>query len=345
MSVLPPKADFCSAPAHCDDHHNGNAARLLRREVVRNRSCLRGVATPPCVAAIDTTVHGTLSVAWEEVMATEIDRAFHLIKPLVDIQADCTLAAPMPTSGGMATVVIATRHEIAGTGIDALLQASGYSVVARCSREDDLLHCLEAYRPDIIILSESIVGQEATRTVLPLRAHNNPVAIIFLLEGRDSIPIADLLALHVEGILLSTACTRNVIDCVESVHRGRKWVDPELLSHLTMAERAPQNACSLTPREVDIAHLVSQGLRNKEIARELHVFEGTVKMHLHHIYEKLHLDGRTQLALSMFGARAVSGKEARPFKKPARPIPPLWQASSPGANRTTCLSVNRLPRR
>ena len=252
-------------------------------------------------------------------MATEIDRAFHLIKPLVDIKANGTLAAPMPARGAMATVVIATRHEIAGTGIEALLQASGYSVVARSSCEDDLLHCLKVYRPDIIMLSGSIVGQDATRTILPLRARNYSVAIIFLLEGRDFIPVADLLALHVEGILLSTACTRNFIDCVESVHQGRKWIDPDLLCHLTMAERAPQDACGLTSRETDIAHLISQGLRNKEIARDLHVTEGTVKMHLHHIYEKLHLDGRTQLALLMSGARAVSGKEARPFEEPARP--------------------------
>ena len=266
-------------------------------------------------------------------MATEIDRAFHLIEPLVDIKADYTLAAPMPARGAMATVVIATRHEIAGTGIEALLQASGYSVVARSSREDDLLHCLKAYRPNIIILSESIVGQEATKTVLLLRARNHSVAIIFLLEGRDSIPVADLLALHVEGILLSTACARDFIDCVESVHHGRKWVDPDLLRHLTMAERAPQDACSLTSRETDIAHLISQGLRNKEIARELHVSEGTVKMHLHHIYEKLHLDGRTQLALSMSRARAVSGKEARPLGEPARP----------NSAAVASVSVNRLP--
>ena len=252
-------------------------------------------------------------------MATEIDRAVHLIKPLVDIKADCTLAAPMPTTGAMANVMIATRHEIAGTGVEALLQASGYNVVARSSREDDLLHCLEAYRPDIIILSESIVGQEATRTVLQLRARNYSVAIIFLLEERYCIPVADLLALHVEGILLSTACARDFIDCVESVYHGRKWVDPDLLRHLAMAERGPQNACGLTSRETEIAHFISRGLRNKEIARELHVSEGTVKMHLHHIYEKLHLDGRTQLALSMSGARAVSDKEARPFEKPARP--------------------------
>ena len=85
---------------------------------------------------------------------------------------------------------------------------------------------------------------------------------------------------------MSTACARSVIDCVESVRHGRKWVDPNLLRHLAMAERPSQIATSLTSREADVARLVARGMRNKEIARELHLCEGTVKMHLHHIYEE-----------------------------------------------------------
>ena len=116
------------------------------------------------------------------------------------------------------------------------------------------------------------------------------------------------------------ACARSVIDCVESVRRGRKWVDPNLLRHLAIAERPSQIASNLTSREAEIARLVSRGLRNKVIARELHLSEGTVKMHLHHIYGKLRLGGRTELALSTVGARVpmpVSGNGARPPGEPA----------------------------
>jgi DNA-binding NarL/FixJ family response regulator len=108
-----------------------------------------------------------------------------------------------------------------------------------------------------------------------------------------------LLDLGVEGILLSGACAKTFIDCVNSVYHGRKWVDPDLLQHLAMAERSPPIASGLTAREIDVAQLVSRGLRNKEIAQALHLSEGTVKMHLHHIYEKLQLGGRTELALSI----------------------------------------------
>jgi two-component system, NarL family, nitrate/nitrite response regulator NarL len=134
-----------------------------------------------------------------------------------------------PEGRKISTLVIANRHEIARAGIEALLQASGHSVVACCSREDDLLRSAETYRPDIIILAENIVRQEIAKTVLRLRACHGSVAIIFLLEDRDAIRAADLLDLNVEGILLSAACARSVIDCVESVCHGRKWVDPNLL--------------------------------------------------------------------------------------------------------------------
>jgi DNA-binding NarL/FixJ family response regulator len=137
----------------------------------------------------------------------------------------------------MATMVIATRHEIVGAGIEALLQAAGHIVVAHCSREDDLLRSLEAYRPDIIILAENIVRRERTETILRLWARNCSVRIIFMLKECDASTLKGLLG-QVEGILLSSACASRLIECVARVLQGRKWVDPGLLRHLAIAEWA-----------------------------------------------------------------------------------------------------------
>jgi two-component system nitrate/nitrite response regulator NarL len=226
------------------------------------------------------------------------DRTFQLSTPFINFEADRTLVATR-SENAQAILVIATRNEITAAGMKTVLHAAGYRVAAHCSCEDDLVRSLDAYRPDIIMLAENIVGGEATRVVSRLRACNCPVAMIFLLEEHDTITASDLLVLNVEGILLSGACATSFIDCVGSVHHGRKWIDPDLLGRLAIAERCSPNTRSLTSREADIAHLVSRGLHNKQIARELHLSEGTVKMHLHHIYEKLRLSSRTQLALSM----------------------------------------------
>ena len=53
----------------------------------------------------------------------------------------------------------------------------------------------------------------------------------------------------------------------------------------------------LTPREIEVTRMVAGGLRNREIAEKLSISEGTVKIHLHKIYEKLQVDGRVELAL------------------------------------------------
>jgi DNA-binding NarL/FixJ family response regulator len=192
--------------------------------------------------------------------------------------------------------VIATRHEITAAGIETVLQAAGHCVAARCSCEADLVRSLDACRPDIIILAESIVGRQATRTVSRLRAHNGSISVIFLLELSQAITAAGLLDLQAQGVLLRGACATSFIDCVSNVHHGRKWIDPNLLRQLASAQPFSQITSSLTSREADIAYFISQGLHNKQIARELHLSEGTVKMHLHHIYEKLRLGGRAQLA-------------------------------------------------
>jgi stage III sporulation protein SpoIIIAA len=81
-------------------------------------------------------------------------------------EIDGTFASSMRAACEMSRVVIANRNEIAGTGIEALLQACGHSVIARCSHEDDLLRLVEAYRPDIIMLADNGVRQEAAKTVL-----------------------------------------------------------------------------------------------------------------------------------------------------------------------------------
>jgi two-component system nitrate/nitrite response regulator NarL len=218
---------------------------------------------------------------------------------LIDVEADAnievdTKPAETRSAEARAKLVIATRHEITAAGLETVLHAAGHCVAARCSCEADLVRSLDAYRPDIIILAESIVGREATRTVSRLRIRS--VSIILLLETREAITAADLLDLRVQGVLLSGACAASFIDCVRSVHLGRKWIDPDLLCQLAIAERYSEITSSLTSREADVAHLTSKGLHNKQIARELHLSEATVKMHLHHIYEKLQLRGRTQLA-------------------------------------------------
>jgi two-component system nitrate/nitrite response regulator NarL len=227
----------------------------------------------------------------------------HTLRPgaaPVGAKSEAKLMAP-------AKLAIVTQHEFTAAGIEALLLAGGHHVLARFTRWDDLLSSLESNRPDTLLLN--MVGRKAATLIAQLRADHRSISIILMLDELDAITAASLLKLDVEGILLGAACAASLLQCVESVCHGRRWVDPDLLRHLALAERTAQIASRLTVREADIANLVYRGLHNKQIARELHVSEGTVKMHLHHIYEKLHLHSRTELALAVAG---VAGDDLIP---------------------------------
>jgi DNA-binding NarL/FixJ family response regulator len=93
-----------------------------------------------------------------------------------------------------------------------------------------------------------------------------------------------------------------LVQCVRKVHSGEQWIEKRSFGRamekmLSREVGMREMAEALTPREVEIMRMVAAGLRNKEIGDRLSISEGTVKIHLHHIYEKLHLEGRLELAL------------------------------------------------
>ena len=95
---------------------------------------------------------------------------------------------------------------------------------------------------------------------------------------------------------------------------GRNWIDPELRERITaLGESLPIERPSLAPRERELIKYVRQGLRNREIAKELGVTEGTVKVYLHNVFDKLGVKNRTELAIRADEFLAGS------FVKPPRP--------------------------
>ena len=99
------------------------------------------------------------------------------------------------------------------------------------------------------------------------------------------------------------ARTSALLECVRQVYQGKRWMDPETLARgLSGALPRPQGTgageAALTAREREVVRLVGQGMRNKEIAERLSISEGTVKIHLHNVYDKLGVDGRLELLLT-----------------------------------------------
>lgn len=99
-----------------------------------------------------------------------------------------------------------------------------------------------------------------------------------------------------KGILRKTSDTDTVLACLEAVASGSSWMADSVFRDSRQPDR--QSRSELTPREQQVMELVEQGLKNKDIARELGIRPGTVKIHLKHIFEKTGVRGRYGLALN-----------------------------------------------
>src|SRR5262249_12367421 len=123
---------------------------------------------------------------------------------------------------------------------------------------------------------------------------------------------SEAVRLGARGLVLKDSAPDTVIECVRRVHAGEELFDlPSITRALTATMQRESDArdalAVLTQREVEIVQMVAQGLRNRAIAARLSISEGTVKVHLHNVYEKLRVDGRLGLTLYAQQHGLVSG--------------------------------------
>ncbi|MFN2441670.1 MAG: LuxR C-terminal-related transcriptional regulator, partial [Thermoanaerobaculia bacterium] len=152
---------------------------------------------------------------------------------------------------------------------------------------------------DVLVVDLRMPVRGGLAVMRELAREESAVKVVVLTAALDEDEVLEAIRLGARGVVLKEMAPRLLIQCVRAVAAGAKWLDRELLGKaLDKAPKRPLlTADSLTPRELDVVRLVSRGLRNKEIAEQLDISAGTVKIHLHSIYEKLQIGGRVELSL------------------------------------------------
>lgn len=201
-------------------------------------------------------------------------------------------------------LVIADDHPLVLDGLERLFQADpDFTVVARCRDGDEALRAAREHQPDLLILDIRMPGRDGLAVLREVRNEQLPVRVVLLTAEVDEDAVVEAMRLGVRGIVLKEMAPHMLVQCVRKVHAGEQWIERRsfgrALDKMLRREAGAREAGrTLTPREIAITRMIAGGLRNKEVAEKLNISEGTVKIHLHHIYEKLGLDGR--LALSLY---------------------------------------------
>ena len=201
----------------------------------------------------------------------------------------------------MIRIVIADDHPILLRGLQTLLaEQDDFQVVAQCESGVAALAAVRAHRPDVLLLDIRMPGKDGLEVLRDLRSEANAVRIILLTVELADEDVLKAIQLGVRGMLLKEMAPQLLVDCVRKVHAGQMWIERVSAARAfeTLLRREAgvrEMSALLTPREMELLRKAVQGLRNKEMAEILHVSEGTVKTHLHSIYEKLHVKSRAEL--------------------------------------------------
>jgi DNA-binding NarL/FixJ family response regulator len=199
-------------------------------------------------------------------------------------------------------LVVADDHPIILDGLEVLFRMEqDIQVVARCVNGEEALQAVRQHRPDILILDIRMPGKDGLAVLREMRDTDLSTQVVLLTVALEEDETLEALRLGVRGVVLKVMAPQMLVQCVRKVHAGEQWLERRSVGRaleklLSREAGAREVAGVLTPREIEVVRMVAAGFRNKEIGDKLSISEGTVKIHLHHIYEKLHLTGRLELA-------------------------------------------------
>jgi len=195
-------------------------------------------------------------------------------------------------------ILLADDHPMIRTALDVLLRETDFEILGTAATGEETLLQVEQLKPDAVLLDLQMPGGTGMEVLRKLDREAQRPKVILLTAGIDDPSLLEAKALKVEGIVLKNSDPAYLLECLEQVERGGSWIDPELKQRIAeLADRFDSGRPPLAPRERELIRCVARGLRNREIAQQLGVTEGTVKVYLHAVFDKLGVKNRTELAI------------------------------------------------
>jgi two-component system nitrate/nitrite response regulator NarP len=200
----------------------------------------------------------------------------------------------------MIPVLVADDHGFIRAGVEAVLRGSRFQVIAATASGEETLAAIATHDPAIVLLDINMPGMNGVQALETLRSKGDRRAVVLLTAGINDRQLLAVMRAGVEGIVYKDGAEGGLVDVLEKVHAGSKAIDSALLQRaldLSLSADAGGPLERLNQRERRIARLVARGMRNRDIGTELGIGEGTVKVYLHAMYQKLGIENRTELAL------------------------------------------------
>lgn len=205
-------------------------------------------------------------------------------------------------------VIVVDDHELFRNGVIALLEERGIQVLGQAGLAADAIRLAQDAGPCVVLMDLRLPGMSGIEATQRLTAVAPLARVLVLTVFVDDQHIMDALLAGACGYVLKDAPIEQIVDGIRAAARGESLISPRIASRLVRRLRQPDEiehsvtGDALTPRELQVLHLLVRGLYNAEIAQALYLSRHTVKNHVSTILMKLQVENRIQAAV-----RAVRG--------------------------------------
>lgn len=199
-------------------------------------------------------------------------------------------------------VLIADDHAVVRKGLQMFLAAEpGIELVGEAANGREAIAKSKELVPDVVLMDVMMPQIDGIAATFEIKQHCPGTEVIILTSFGEEENVMAALQAGAIGYLLKDAQEDTLIEAIKATYRGEPHFNQEVLHHLvkrlgTPAQPSPLE--DLTERELDVLRLLARGLSNKEIARSLGLSEGTVKVHVSNVLNKLGVSSRTQAAMA-----------------------------------------------
>ena len=187
-------------------------------------------------------------------------------------------------------VLLADDHTIVRNGVSQILtEQPDIEVVAQAPDGATAVALYRRERPDVSLIDLRMPALDGVQVVEQIRLEHPDAVLVVLTTFDTDDDVERALMAGAKAYLLKDVSPADLVACVRTVHQGGTWVSPTVASKLV----ARMTRVQLTQREMSVLRLVAAGKPNREIGESLNISEGTVKIHLSHLFEKLGATSRT----------------------------------------------------
>jgi DNA-binding NarL/FixJ family response regulator len=191
------------------------------------------------------------------------------------------------------SILVCDDHPVVRSGLRGMIQSQpDLEVIAEASEGAQAVALAARLQPDIVLMDLRMPGMDGVAATAAIKSSHPGIHVLILTTYDTDADILRALEKGATGFLLKDEREDRLFDAIREAAGGRSPLAPGVASRLV--ERLRGDADShVSEREIEILMLVAQGRSNREIARELHISDSTVKAHMLHIFDKLGVTDRT----------------------------------------------------